>query len=197
MVPRASVDRPSGDYDKVGRRRWPSAALRPRPRITVDFEPPRFAGGLRRCRAIGTSWIRTSARRSSPLARRRIIGSVNARFRDRTSETRPREPIIGSTSRCRRFFCSMRTRCLDGIRCIDGPMAGLIGFDERDQDVQAIPFGGAGYRIHQLVDLREGRLVVVFGVDRSDLDLHQMASASILSYSSCVPTNRTYTTRYG
>ena len=44
------------------------------------------------------------------LASRRIIGRVNARFRDRTSETRPREPIMGSRSRCRRFFCSMRIR---------------------------------------------------------------------------------------
>jgi hypothetical protein len=70
----------------------------------------RVAKRFGRAGAVGVSWIRTSAPRSSPFASRRIIGSVSARLRDRTSDTRPLDPIMDSRSRRLRFFCSIRIR---------------------------------------------------------------------------------------
>src|SRR5690606_7470253 len=54
--------------------------------------------------------IRTSAGIPSAAWSRRIIGSVSERLPDKTSETRAREPIRGSSSRLDKPSCSQRTR---------------------------------------------------------------------------------------
>src|SRR5687768_16687957 len=89
---------------------------------------------------------------------------------------------------------------LDGIGRVDGPALRLICLDQGDENVQPITLGRTMIGFHQVFDLRQGASVIAFGTDRCDGDRHgalQMELASIASYAACVPTKRTYTTRYG
>lgn len=151
-------------------------------------------GALPSLSKMATSLTNTSARRSSPFASRRIIGSVRDRVRARSSETGPREPIMGSRSRCRSFFCSMRTRIASTESSVDGPVPPFVCLDQSREHIQASALGCPRLRLHERID--PTRVVIVVILYRPNRDLHQIATRSMSSYSLCAPKNLTYTIRY-
>ena len=74
------------------------------------------------------------------------------------------------------------------VRNSGGVVLVLLCLDEGGEDIEAVPIGriGFGFVLEIPGDLGECPVVVVFGPDRSDI--HD-TFGSILSYSSCVPTN--------
>jgi hypothetical protein len=55
-------------------------------------------------------------------------------------------------------------------------MLTFVGFDQRYQHVEPLPFGRLGLGPHQLLDLAEGCSIVLFGFDR--LDVHSLSPSS-------------------
>ena len=135
------------------------------------------------------------------IAQGASIGMVIARFPESTSETRAALPIIGTRSR--RLSPAWSITELDGGYGIRVPErlslrgGAVVQPTSVREHIELVALRGAFPGIEDLLDTGERAIQIRVGADWPE-GLHSYtSSASMRSYSACVPTNFTYRSRFG